>query len=214
MSLSLAFRRKASCVAVALTLGGCLRGQSLPDTPFVAAVVEFTPGANAGFGQDKLPNVVMGPPVGAGSLRGSTDVVSLGIGGEIVVELGREIIDGEGDDLIVFENPFYIGGNHAAAFIELGIVGVSDDGVHFTDFACDRTTHVGCAGVNPVYANGSVTGDPNVDGGDGFDLATVGITRARFVRVVDAGGEAGQAAVAPMAGFDLDAVYAIHSEKE
>jgi hypothetical protein len=44
-------------------------------------------------------------------------------------------------------------------------------------------------------------------GGDGFDLEVLGVERARYVRVRDRStGEA----VAPTAGFDLDAVGAVY----
>ena len=42
--------------------------------------MSFEPGGNAGFGQDQLPDVVLGPPMGKGTSRGSLDVLSLGVG--------------------------------------------------------------------------------------------------------------------------------------
>src|SRR5262249_55619727 len=89
----------------------------LPALPFGEAVVSFTPGQGAGFGQNKMPGVVLGPPQGQGDSSGSTDVVSLGNGGEIVLETGVTIVDGPGVDLIVFENAFI-------GFTETGIVAV------------------------------------------------------------------------------------------
>ena len=52
---------------------------------FVTGVVSFTPGDCAGFGATELPGIVEGPPVGAGTSAGSTDVVSLGVGGSVVL---------------------------------------------------------------------------------------------------------------------------------
>ena len=64
----------------------------------------------------------------------------------------------------------------------------------------------GCAGVGLVYSNpdnGVDPTDPDVAGGDAFDLADLGLTEALYVRVRDAGlGDGGGTA----AGFDLDAV--------
>jgi hypothetical protein len=63
----------------------------------------------------------------------------------------------------------------------------------------------GCAGVTPTLAydaDGAVPLDPAVTGGDTFDLADVGLARARFVRVRDVS----NAGATPSAGFDLDAV--------
>ena len=59
-----------------------------------------------------MPGIVEGPPVGGGTDHGSTDVVSLGSGGSIVVSFApNAIVDGPGADFIVFENPFWIGGD-------------------------------------------------------------------------------------------------------
>lgn len=100
-----------------------------------------------------------------------------------------------------------------------------------------KSNYVGLAGVQPTYSspsNGISPFDPAVSGGDQFDLASAGLARARFVRITDTG----TTTVAPTidslghilndygnqldpdplqpgtgiaAGFDLDAVIAIHS---
>jgi len=176
----------------------------LGDSVFATAVVAISYGTGAGFGQQNMPTVVLGPPRGSGAAAGSLDVVSLGLGGSITVELGVDVVDGPGSDLIVFENPF-------VGFLETGQVAVSADGQTFVAFACDPATQVGCAGVNPVKAspdNGTDPTDPTAAGGDAFDLATISMTRAHFVRITDLGGvDTGGG----KAGFDLDAVVAIHS---
>jgi hypothetical protein len=51
--------------------------------------------------------------------------------------------------------------------------------------------------------------DPAVAGGDAFDLAEVGLPRARFVRIRD-GGTSDYAGVS--GGFDLDAVAVVNGE--
>src|SRR5579871_4528032 len=67
----------------------------------------FGPGQNNG--QDLFPRPVLGPPKGGGLCMGSTDVVSLGNGGWVVLEFaGNAIVDGPGPDFIMFENPFGI----------------------------------------------------------------------------------------------------------
>lgn len=171
--------------------------------PYADAVTRFVPGEGAGFGQDRMPGVVLGPPSGAGDNAGSTDVLSLGRSGLIELEFTDFIaIDGPGIDLLVFENGFN-------GFLEKGNVAVSEDGVEWRDFVCDG----GCAGLHPVYANpanGVSATDPAVAGGDGFDLADVGLTRVRFVRVTDTGANTFYAA--PGGGFDLDAVAVVNGE--
>jgi hypothetical protein len=161
-----------------------------PGPRFATRVVaeDFGPGQN--FGQDQLPGIVLGPPKGGGSAQGSTDVCSLGVGGSITLAFdGNAIIDGPGPDFIVFENPFAVGGDLNDPYAELGIVAVSDDGVTWVSFPCTATAppYGTCAGWNYVYANAATNDidptDPAVAGGDPFDLADIGVARARFVRV-------------------------------
>jgi len=183
----------------------------VPD-PFADRIASFSPGDGAGFGQDKLPEVVLGPPRGAGDLSGGTDVLSLGMGGEIVLEFtDNEILDRPGPDFIVFENAFYIGGDENQPFAEPGAVAVSEDGTAFYEYPCHAESfpYEGCAGVHPVYSNpsnGIDPTDPSVAGGDPFDLAEAGLTSARFIRIRDM--RKGQNAP-PWSGFDLDAVAAV-----
>lgn len=184
-------------------------GPVRPDDPWADAVVRFTPGPGAGFGQDLFPQVVLGPPSGGGESQGSLDVLSLGREGVIELEfLDLLAIDGPGVDLLVFENGF-------AGFFETGVVAVSEDGLDWRAFPC--ATDAGpsrCAGTRPVYANpaqGLSGTDPLVAGGDGFDLAEVGLTRARFVRVTDSG--ANRFYGPPGGGFDLDAVAVVNAQR-
>lgn len=181
--------------------------------PFATRVVSFTPGEGATFGHSAMPDVVLGPPQGAGDLRGGTDVVSLGQGGEIVLAFDRDIVDEPGDDFVVFENAFSVPGADERFWEELGEVSVSEDGARWVSFACNARgarPHAGCAGWSPVYAgpsNGVCALDLRVSGGDSFDLASVGLPRARFVRIRDL---STQGLMAPATGFDLDAVGVIH----
>ncbi|WP_257453390.1 cell surface protein [Archangium lipolyticum] len=176
--------------------------------PFADKVVSFSPGEDAGFGQDGYPDIVLGPPHGAGAGMGSLDVLSLGRGGEIVLELTDiGVVDGPGVDLLVFENAF-------GYFAETGVVAVSEDGQTWHEFPCDSANRAGgypgCAGVKPVSSspeNGISPTDPAVAGGDGFDLSTLGVARARFVRIRDTGSNSyGSSA----GGFDLDAVAVVN----
>jgi hypothetical protein len=183
-------------------------GHSRPDA-FADTVVSFAPGANAGFGAKNMPCVALGPPDGAGMAGGSTDVVSLGNAGTIVVEFEDvELVDGPGPDLLVFENAF-------PGWAEPGFVAVSADGVTWSEWPCEpENAHGGyphCAGVASVLANpmnGIDATDPATAGGDAFDLADLGVTSAKFVRIRD-GGFSKYSGVS--GGFDLDAVAAVHS---
>lgn len=177
-----------------------------PADPYADRVVSFAPGLFAGFGQDKMPAVVLGPPHGMGDTAGSLDVVSLGQGGTIVVAFDDVMaVDGPGPDLLVFENAF-------KGFTESGQVAASADGVTWFAWPCDPKTLLGCAGAHPVYAapgNGISATDPAVAGGDGFDLAAIGLKSARFLRVTDTGANQYEGT---SGGFDLDAVAVVHGQ--
>jgi hypothetical protein len=124
-------------------------------------------------------------------------------------------------------------------FSEAGRVSVSQDGVTWYAFPCadslsDNPFYPGCAGVYPVLANGETDARhpsiptlappvssfigltvpqlvvPAGSGGDSFDLADVGLTWARYVRI-----DAADHVVGPTGpdnvGFDLDAMAAVNS---
>ena len=149
-----------------------------PDA-FVDDVVSYTPGDFAGFGQDRLPEIVYGPPDAPGGGGASTDVLTLGQEGEIVVTFDVAIVDGEGPDLLVFENPF-------TGWYETGYVAVSEDGEAWHEWPCDPTDvaglYPGCAGVALVYAsadNGVDPTDPAAAGGDARAFGGVGARGSR-----------------------------------
>lgn len=177
--------------------------------------MSFSPGPGADFGRSELPQIVLGPPKGAGDAKGSLDVVSLGNGGSIT--LGFEpssIVDRPGPDFIVFENPFYPSGDRTLEpFAELGTVEVSDDGQNFLQFPCSASgaPYGSCAGFHPVYANPDLNTidptDPAEAGGDAFDLGDLGLNRARYVRITDRVDLTGFNGT-----FDLDAVSLVHAE--
>ncbi|HEU4532731.1 MAG TPA: hypothetical protein VFS00_01390, partial [Polyangiaceae bacterium] len=191
--------------------GGAGGGGGAPSR-YVTRVVSFTPGPGAGFGQDRMPDVVFGPPRGGGATQGGLDVVSLGVGGEIVLEFTTNAaVDGPGADLLVFENAFTAAGG--GVYRELAEVSASADGVEWRAFPCSAAApdEGACAGRNVVYANpdaGVSALDPAVAGGDPFDLAAVGLASARFLRIRDLSTAAGQGA---SSGFDLDAVAIVNA---
>ncbi|MBX7245672.1 MAG: hypothetical protein K1X53_09235 [Candidatus Sumerlaeaceae bacterium] len=93
-----------------------------------------------------------------------------------------------------------------------------------------KSCYSGLAGLNAVYSNpsnGISAYNPAVSGGDAFDLTSVGLTRTRFIRLTDTGttgptqiqapsgsiiNDYGNALnPPPSAGFDLNAVVAIHT---
>ena len=187
---------------------------------FVTNVVSFLPGDCAGFGASAMPTIVEGPPVGGGNDEGSLDVVSLGNAGSIVVTFGANaIVDGPGPDFLVFENAFLAAGDPTKPAAEPGEVSVSDDGRTWTTFPCTATSYPygACAGWHPVYSSpddGISPIDPAVAGGDAFDLHDVGLTHARYVRIVDKTNEPCPTSPADRLttnGFDLDAIAIVNA---
>ena len=227
----------------------CEAGGLLP-----SAVDDFTSGTNAGFGQTFFPNNVLTGPHG-GDLppnvpnESAEDLLSLGDGGSIVLAwpAANVILDGPGEDFTVFENVLLNSGDNVP-FVETATVEVSQDGANWMlfpfnflppagfnpadPFAIPLTAgnYEGLAGTRPTLvtvSNGLDPADPNVSGGDSFDLATTGLGWARYVRLTDTGtpGTATETAGSnsepvydsgltlsgpPTAGFDLDTIVAIH----
>jgi len=194
---------------------------------FVTKLVDVSYGPCAGFGQGRLPGIIEGPPQGTGTTEGSTDVLSLGNGGSLVVSFEpNAIVDGMGPDFIIFENPFWTSGNPDHPYAEPGVVSVSDDGVTWKTFEhCTATNasegppygaslYGACAGWSPVFSSadsGISPFDPAVAGGNAFDLHDVGLAQARYVKIVDQGGEpCGPDRITN--GFDLDAIAIINAQ--
>jgi hypothetical protein len=151
---------------------------------YATRVVSFAPGEDASFNRQH-PEVVLGRFQGAGANLGSLDVLSLGKGGEIVLELGRAAKR----LLVVAGNSFKSAGEVANP--EPVGVWVSQDGNHWR--------YLGVAGTEPVYTNDINRIDPRLRaaGGDRFRLAELGVDfPVRFVKLVDGG-----------KNFDLDGVY-------
>jgi hypothetical protein len=186
------------------------------DLPYARRLINFTEGSNAGFGQSELPDIVLGPPETGSPASGAMHVLSLGIGGEIILSFGEQtVFDGEGPDLIIWENAFWEGGDPNRPFAELGEVSVSMDGDTWHVFPCEPDLEEGydnhCAGWRPRLEYDPCTLVPlkaNEVGGDAFDLADLELTEIRYVRIRDLATSGG----APSAGFDLDAVGAVYLE--
>ncbi len=213
---------------VALVLACCVAAPAGAD-PCLDDVVSYTVGQNGGYNageggtENLLPDVVLGPPYGLGQNAGSLDVVSLGNGGSITVAFtDNRVVDGPGPDFTIFENAFNSPG--LGIFTEVAVVAASENGVDFVEFphGAGGQDLAGLAGRTPVYANADTNPldprDPAVAGGDPFDLATIGLASAGWLRITDPGAaidDVGNHFPTPgvgKSGFDLDAAIAINSE--
>lgn len=185
-----------------------------------SAVHSFTPGTGQSSGQspEYFPaNVLDYPDTHARRTIPSVDprhILSLGMGGEIVLRFDAPIVDEVGPDFTVFENAFYGSiGQRELLFAEPARIGVSRDGVTFVDYPFDSLTLAGCAGTIPTNGDKPPT-DSRVSGGNSFDLAILGIDSVHFVRVRDitamiANNPSHPYWDATLSGFDLDAVIGI-----
>ena len=168
------------------------------------------------------------------------DLLSLGDGGSITLKfVNNRIINEPGPDFIVFENCLQPIGNAGQTFSEVAIIDVSADGTTWITMPfnfippsssgsiLEMANFVGFAGVRPTLSsptNGLSPFSPAEGGGDAFDLTDVGLAAIQYVRIRDTGTntldaqgdlvtDAGNLfTCANTAGFDLDAVAAIHSE--
>jgi hypothetical protein len=123
-------------------------------TPFAAEVVSYTAGTNVATGYDN-PATALGAPLrstGSGPFDGdvtpfnapyrSSDVVSIGAGGELVVRFDHPVADDAsnsyGIDLLIYGNSFLgvdfdSGLADGTLFDEPGAIAVSQDGTHWVD---------------------------------------------------------------------------------
>jgi hypothetical protein len=173
------------------------------------------------FGQDTL---ALG--------KADSKVVSLGDRGSAIVSFALPIKDGAGFDFAVFENAFN------DTFLELAVVEVSSDGIHYFRFPAYSNTQTSTQ-IGPFDNTGDPTKIHNLAGkyrvlyGTPFDLAEIpdnpllDKNNVRYIRVIDVVGSINPTYATydiqnnpindpyPTAfatgGFDLDAVGVIHA---
>ena len=136
--------------------------------------------------------------------------ISLGHGGEIIIQVDCEdcyIFDKDGPDFVIFENPFKIAGT-SIFYQEFAKVGVALENKpeSFTWFPCSpgNSQLLTCAGVVPT-----------LEGGDMFDLASIGVKKIKYIKIIDTGTNMSNFSK-NSEGFDLDALSllnAYHEEK-
>lgn len=191
---------------------------------FIAApidtVLSFLPGRGQNIGQDSIyfpKNIFNLPRKTISETVPESDpnyLCSIGLGGEIIVGWKNfELIDLEGDDLIVFENAF-VNPVTKKIFAEPATISVSQDGITFIDFPFDFQTLQGCAGTKPTNG-GANPFDPLSCGGNSFDLSSIGIRRIKYIKIKDLCDSILLFENHPyydpiLSGFDLDCVVGLH----
>ena len=180
--------------------------------PYADVVTAYRPLTANSYGASKISTNVTGPPDGRSTFSAATkatEVASLGAtigsGGSIELAFTDNIVElGSGEDLTVFENVFFIGGDPNQRFMEAATVSVALFPGEWHPIPCDVLPPADGSPVNTrnpfYYARGiagrnATTGedptDPNRSGGDSFNLeealAGTGLTWIRFVRIQSTG---------------------------
>ncbi len=192
--------------------------------PFADRAVSFRPLSAGGYGASSVPRNVTGPPDGRSTYSPAYkpgEVLSLharaGAGGSVELEFVDNIVEiAPGEDLTVFENVLFVGGNGNQRFMEPAVISVALFPGEWHRLPCDVVPPA--AGqpldlMDPFYyargiagRNGTTGSDPtnpNASGGDSFDLdegaARAGLSWIRFIKIQSTG----DAAMNDDAGGDL-----------
>lgn len=172
----------------------------------------------------------VGDNTSALGIAGTGGVVSLGDGGEAIVQFARPIFNGPGWDFAVFENSF------SDSFLELAFVEVSSDGLNYFRFPAvsnsQNLTQIGAFDTLDATKINNLAGKYRALYGTPFDLEEMDnivgldINNITHIKIIDVVGSI-QSAYArydsnnniindpwptefASSGFDLDAVGVIH----
>jgi len=162
--------------------------------------------------------------------KADNDVVSLGDGGEAIIQFTTPISNGLGPDFAVFENAF------DDLFLELAFVEVSSDGQHYYRFPAHSLTQansqIGGFGQLQTTKINNLAGKYKVAYGTPFDLdelkniAGLNVNQITHIKIIDVVGSIDDAYAThdtannkindpfptpfPSGGFDLDAIGLMH----
>ncbi|MCB0309240.1 MAG: hypothetical protein KDD48_07695 [Bdellovibrionales bacterium] len=136
-------------------------------------------------------------------------ILPLGLGGIIILEVDQGyVVNGEGDDFVIFENPFIYDGK---VFAETAVVSVAEENIEtsYRAFPCQsrQSPFEGCAGTKVVAYHPDLP--LSEVGGDLFDLKDVSLEKIKFIRIQDTGDHS--AMTYGKEGFDLDSIALIHT---
>lgn len=192
--------------------------------PFADAVTMFSPLGAGGYGAGQIPRNVTGPPDGRSTYAPAykaSEVASLharvGAGGIVELAFTDNIVElGTGEDLTVFENVMFVGGDANQRFMEPAVISVALFPGEWHRLSTDVIPSTGGAAVdvmNPFYYSRGIAGrnpttgddptNPARSGGDSFDLNSAtgmaGLSWIRFIRIQSTGDQA----MADDAGGDI-----------
>ncbi len=183
--------------------------------PFADRVVSFQPLTPGGYGSGSLPRNVTGPPDGRSTYAPAYkpgEVLSLharqGAGGLIELEFTDNIVElAPGEDLTIFENVLFVGGNGTQRFMEPALISVALFPGEWHRLPCDAIPPAAGQPLDlrdPFYysrgfagRNGTTGEDPtnpSRSGGDSVDLEETaghaGLTWIRYIRIQSTGNAA------------------------
>ncbi len=186
----------------------------------IDTVYSFTPGTgqNAGQSDEYFPKNIFGIPSRTANSTvpesSPDEICSLGFGGEIIIGFkGHYLYDGPGPDFIIFENVF-INPVTKKMFVEPATVSVSQDGINYIPFPYNPETLEGCAGLTPTNGDQNPF-DPNLSGGDKFDIAELGLSMITHIKITDISEQIKNNKQHKyydpiISGFDLDALTGLY----
>ena len=182
--------------------------------PYADAVTRFSPLTAGGYGSSQVPRNVTGPPDGRSVYAPAYkpgEVLSLharqGEGGLIELEFTDNIVElASGEDVTIFENVLFIGGNGNQRFMEPAVISVALFPGEWIALPCDVIPPAGDQPLDlrdPYYYSRGIAGrngttgedptNPARSGGDSFDLDEIasraGLTWIRFIRISSTGNQ-------------------------
>jgi hypothetical protein len=197
---------------------------------FADRVVQYTPVNSQNANAQDWPYFFQ-PEVTLGAPGGTLHVASLGYDpdwsqarrGQIVLGLGdadghRCAVNGPGDDLVIYENPFRTQvGDISGTNTEVALVEISQDNATWFLFPVQQNTNLPL--YDPARYSGYAGVTPTNEGGDRFDLTDIPDLptgfQACYVRLTDGGTEhedyGNTQSDLYRSGADIDAVEALHS---
>ncbi len=157
-----------------------------PDFCYGESVVDYTPGDRKN-GRD-LPPSRSNPQLALGEPQENDNYnfVALGFGGSITIQLGCEVMDHEGNDLLIVETSFRDSDRDCNSYPEKAKVEASEDGENWVVIA------------EEICRDGEV------------DLADGGLTKASYIRITDIS-DADDFREGNADGYDLDGIMVINN---
>ena len=180
--------------------------------PYADRVVLFRPLTAGGYGSGHQPRNITGPPDGRSIYSPAYkpgEVLSLHArpsgGGSIDLEFIDNIVEiAPGEDLTVFENVLFVGGNGSQRFMEPAVIKVALFPGEWISLPCDVIPPAPGQPLDlrdPFYYSRGIAGrngttgddptNPSRSGGDSFDLdeaaARAGLSWIRYIRIESTG---------------------------